>query len=40
MIVDPFLNSDAVAKWAAEVLSERGIDEVAKWRMLEYWVQV
>lgn len=40
MIADPFLSSDALAEWAAEVLSARGIDNVAKWRMLEYWVQV
>jgi hypothetical protein len=40
VITDPFMSSDAVAKWAAGVLSARGIDDVAKWRMLEYWVQV
>jgi hypothetical protein len=36
----PMSSSAEIAKWAAEVLSERGIDEVATWRMLEYWLQV
>ena len=37
---DPFRNSSELAAWAAEVLLSRGIDEVAGWRMLEYWVNV
>lgn len=37
---DPFSSSADIAAWAAGVLSARGIDEVASWRMLEYWVQV
>jgi hypothetical protein len=33
-------SSAEIAEWAAKVLSARGIDEVATWRMLEYWLQV
>ena len=40
MNFDPFLNSETLALWAAKHLGERGIDEVADWRMLEYWFQV
>jgi hypothetical protein len=29
-----------MAEWVAEVLKSRGIDEIADWRMLEYWFQV
>jgi len=36
----PISSSAEIAEWAAEVLSARGIDEVATWRMLEYWLQV
>jgi hypothetical protein len=40
MHFDPFLNSENLSSWAAKHLGERGIDEVADWRMLEYWFQV
>lgn len=36
----PMSNSAEIAQWTAEVLSARGIDEIATWRMLEYWFQV
>jgi len=37
---NPISSSTEIAEWTAEVLSARGIDEVATWRMLEYWLQV
>jgi hypothetical protein len=37
---DPMSSSTEIAEWAANVLSARGIDEVATWRMLEYWLQI
>jgi hypothetical protein len=37
---DPFSNSENLASWTAKHLSKCGIDEVADWRMLEYWFQV
>ena len=39
-IKDPFASAEDLAPWAAEVLQTRGIDAIADWRMLEYWVQV
>ena len=38
--VDPFESAECLAAWVAEVLTSRGIDEIADWRMLEYWFQV
>ena len=38
--VDPITSSHALAEWTARVLSDRDIDDVAMWRMLEYWLQV
>jgi hypothetical protein len=35
-IQDPFATSAGLAEWTAGILGERGIDEIAKWRMLEY----
>lgn len=40
MPADPFSSPSVLAAWTAGLLSGRGIDEVAKWRMLEYWLQV
>lgn len=37
---EPFASAQDLAPWAAEVLQARGIDAIADWRMLEYWVQV
>lgn len=36
----PFSNSNALAHWVRDVLLQKRIDEVASWRMLEYWFQV
>lgn len=38
--VDRLGTSASMAAWVAEVLTFRGIDEIADWRMLEYWFQV
>jgi len=38
--MNPFSNSKSLAAWTAFNLKERGIDEIADWRMLEYWFQV
>ena len=40
MIEDAFNSSVALSVWSANTLQRRGIDEVARWRMLEYWMQV
>ena len=40
MNIDPFSNSKSLAEWSATQLQRRGLDEVADWRMLEYWFQV
>lgn len=37
---DPFSSSQALADWAVSILTEKGIDQISTWRMLEYWVQV
>lgn len=39
-LAHPFDSSASVAAWAATVLRERGIDHLADWRMLEYWMNV
>ena len=39
-IKEPFASAEDLAAWAAEFLQTRGIDAIADWRMLEYWVQV
>lgn len=39
-MVDPFQDSNSLANWAADTLRVRGVDEIAKWRMVEYWFQV
>ena len=39
-IVNPFSDSGTLAGWAVNVLSKKGIDQISKWRMLEYWMQV
>lgn len=36
---DLFLSPENLAGWSATILSKRGLDEIADWRMLEYWVQ-
>ena len=38
--MDPFYDSQSLASWAADALAKQGIDELARWRMLEYWAQV
>jgi len=38
--MNPFLSSKSLSEWSAHNLKDRGIDEVADWRMLEYWFQV
>ena len=40
VMVNPFADSDSLAAWASQTLAARGLDEVAKWRMVEYWFQV
>ena len=37
---DPFQAPSTLAAWTAEVLRARGLDEVSRWRLLEYWFQV
>lgn len=37
---DPFANSSTLARWVANILSAKGIDQINKWRMVEYWMQV
>lgn len=39
-LVDPLSSSSVLAAWTAGILSGRGVDDVAAWRMLEYWLQV
>ena len=36
----PFASAAQLATWSAEILQSRGIDAIADWRMLEYWMQV
>lgn len=38
-IRDPFSSAKDLASWAASILQARGIDAIADWRMLEYWMQ-
>lgn len=38
--MDPFFDSQALANWTASILRASRIDEVASWRMVEYWFQV
>lgn len=38
--MNPFSDSQVLANWAASTLGACRIDEVARWRMLEYWFQV
>ncbi|MFC1776135.1 hypothetical protein ACFL3I_02185 [Pseudomonadota bacterium] len=40
MSVDAFESPGTLAKWAAGVVVKAEISEVARWRMLEYWMQV
>lgn len=37
---DPFYNSESLSKWTIQVLIQKGINNISKWRMLEYWMQV
>jgi hypothetical protein len=37
---DPFSSSKALSEWGSRILSKQGIDEIAHWRMIEYWMQV
>lgn len=37
---DPFSSSKALSEWSSRILSKRGIDQIAHWRMIEYWMQV
>lgn len=38
--MDPFTDSQQLANWTASILVARHLDEVANWRMVEYWIQV
>ncbi|WP_143421409.1 hypothetical protein [Halovibrio salipaludis] len=38
--MDPFADSQALADWTATILRAGRIDEIARWRMVEYWFQV
>jgi hypothetical protein len=38
-IRDPFSSAKDLALWVASVLQARGVDAIADWRMLEYWMQ-
>ncbi|MDZ7736892.1 MAG: hypothetical protein U5P41_12925 [Gammaproteobacteria bacterium] len=40
MNMDPFVDSMTLAAWSADMLEQKGIDEIARWRMIEYWFQV
>lgn len=40
MIEDAFENPEILARWVSDTLSQKGISDIAKWRMLEYWMQV
>lgn len=35
-----FPTSQSFSSWAADILSEAGVDKISEWTMLEYWVQV
>lgn len=35
-----FASAESLAHWAAGILQARGIDAIADWRMLEYWMNV
>ena len=37
---DPFSSSKALSEWSSRILSAQGIDQIAHWRMIEYWIQV
>ncbi len=39
-MIEPFDDSSNLAFWSASKLSMAGVDELARWRMLEYWMQV
>lgn len=39
MDINPFSSSDALASWASAILVDQNIDQIASWRMLEYWMQ-
>ena len=38
--MDTFSDSQALANWTASILRAGRIDEIASWRMVEYWFQV
>ncbi len=38
--IDPFSSSKILAEWSSQVLIQQGIDQISKWRMVEYWMQV
>lgn len=40
MKLNPFQDSQILADWTASTLMSQGLDEIAYWRMLEYWMQV
>jgi hypothetical protein len=39
-ISNPFSDSNTLSDWVVNVLRRKQIDRIAKWRMLEYWMQV
>lgn len=38
--MQPFSNPQELTEWVTSTLGARGIDEIAEWRMTEYWFQV
>jgi hypothetical protein len=40
LTLEPFSDSRVLADWVRDVLLRSRIDEIASWRMLEYWFQV
>ena len=37
--IDPFSCSKALSEWSSQILMKQGVDEIYKWRMIEYWMQ-
>ena len=38
--MDPFADSQQLADWTTSTLVARHLDQIANWRMVEYWIQV
>lgn len=38
-MINPFVSSQSLAEWAKNILVKRDVDSLARWRMLEHWMQ-